>query len=462
MGSTHSASYPASSPHLARTIGLGGSIAFVVGGVVGAGIYALIGPIGAQAGTAIWLAFLLAMVVSLMGAIPIIQLASALPRAGAGYLYASRMLSPMAGTVTSAWVLLGGACSTCVVSLALVSYLPLPGGLAAHPHLAAITVIAGFYAVLLLGVRFAIGLQVVMAAQMIAALALYIVAGLVEVDLQVSTTPRGGPAGFLMAVILCYNTCLGFQILAEMGEEIKQPRRTIPLALFIGGSVVAVIYVLVGVVFVNSLPFDSETYKSINAPLSASGALLLPPALVAFVNFGAVTAGLTSLNAAAVALPREIYAQARDGVLPAPLARIAPHAKAPLVALTAFIGLVLVLMLAHRDLDFYGYMAAVGIQIMTSAICLASLRLQARHPDLYRAAYIRFPRWSLVLCTVITIAASVGFVALIALERPSVAVAYLVLTVAASAYHALRRRGLLRAGVDLESRARLIPGSDDA
>ncbi len=443
------ANAPGCTPELARTIGLGGAIAFVVGGVVGAGIYALIGPIGAQAGTAIWLAFAIAIVVSLLGAIPLIQLASALPRAGAGYLYASRLLSPVMGTITSAWVILGGACSTCVVSLALVSYMPLPKAVAAHPHLAAVAVVTIFYFILLLGVRFAMGLQIVMAAQMLAALLVYIIAGVAQVDLAFSVVPRGGASGFLLAVILCYNTCLGFQVLAEMGEEIRDARRTIPLALFVGSGLVAVIYILVGMVFVNSLPFDPAAYESINAPLSASGALLLSPALLAFLNFGAVTAGLTSLNAAAIAIPRELYAQARDGLLPSRIARIAPHAKAPLVALSVFIGLVVVLMLTQRDLDFYGYMAAVGIQLMTSVMCFACLRLRARDPDAFASAYIRFPTGVLILCTVVTVIASIGFVALIAIERPGVALAYLMLSVAAWSYYRLRRETLLRSGRDL-------------
>ncbi len=448
-------------PHLVRSIGLSGSVAFVVGGVVGAGIYALIGPIAAGAGSAIWLAFILAILVSLMGAIPVIQLASALPRAGAGYLFASRLLFPMAGTVTSAWVILGGACSTCVVALALVGYLPLPAILRSDPHLAAGVVVVLFYLVLLFGVKLAIGLQVLMAAQMLLALSLYVGAGLLQVDLQFSFVPRGGATGFLMAVILCYNTCFGFQILAEMGEEIRDARRTIPLALLIGGSVVAVLYILVGTVFVSAMPFDPESYRSINAPLSASGARLLPPGALDFVNFGAVTAGLTSLNAAAIALPRELFAQARDGILPIPLSRVAPHAKAPLVALTVYFTLVVLLMLAQRDLDFYGYMAAVGIQVMTSAICIASLRLGRLFPEHYQSAYVRFPRWTLVLCAGITLAASAGFIVLIAFERPTVVLLYGLLTAGTAGYHRVRVRWLTQHGVPWQERVHAIPGEDE-
>ena len=96
---------------LQRTIGLAGASALVVGGVIGAGIFVMVRDIGALAGPAIWLSFVVAIAVSMIGVIPLIQLAGALPTAGAGYMFASRMLTPYLGVMVSAWVLLGGACS---------------------------------------------------------------------------------------------------------------------------------------------------------------------------------------------------------------------------------------------------------------------------------------------------------------------------------------------------------------
>lgn len=452
---------PTAAPALERAIGLHGAVALVVGAVIGAGIYSLIGPIAAMAGGATWLAFVLAMTISLIGVIPVIQIAGTLPRAGGGYLFTSRLLFPMAGTIMSAWVLIAGTCSTAVATLALVTYLPLPEHSLITPHSIGLALVLTFYLILLSGLRMAVGVQVIMVAQMLLALFFYCAAGIFRADFQLSLTPRAGATGFLMAVVLCYNSCFGFQVLAEMGEEIKNARRTIPLALLFGGLTVTVIYVVVGTVLVGTLPYSPEAYKDVAKPLGASAALFLPAPVVAFVGFGAVTAGLTSLNAAAMSLPREVFAQARDGMLPERLARVGGQTHTPIAAVTVFFALMIAVILTFRDLEFYGYTAAVGLQAMTSVLCIASLRLRARYPDRYEKAFIRFPRWALVACTVVTVLASVGFIALIVSERPSVAAIYGVLTVLAAAYHAARVRYLRSRGFPWDELVRQIPGSDE-
>lgn len=448
-------------PHLERTIGLAGAVALVVGGVIGAGIYALIGSIGAKAGNATWLAFIAAMFVSVVGAIPIIQVASAMPRAGAGYLFASRLLFPMAGTVTSGIILVAGACSTSLVMIALSTYLPPAITFGVPPHLIAVGMLVAFYLVMLLGLRMAMGLQIVMVAHMLIALGVYCVAGVYSTPLQFSFAPRQGGGDFFVAIVLCYNACMGFQVLAEMGEEIRDARRTIPLALLIGGAIVSIIYVVLGTVLVNSLPNSPDAYNPDNTPLNASALTFLPSPVVTFIALGSLTAGLTSLNAAAVALPRELFAQSRDGMLPESLGRVAPHAHSPLRAVTAYFVLVVLLMLPNFDQDFYGVMAAIGIQVITAAIGLASLRLNAKYPDLYRNAYAAFPIWLLWTCTIITVLVTIGFIAMMAIEMPAVVVCYVVLTACLAVYHVARVAYARRAGIPYDDRVRRIPGGDE-
>lgn len=448
-------------PHLQRTIGLTGAVALVIGGVIGAGIYALIGSIGAKAGNATWLAFVAAMFVSVIGAVPVIQVASAMPRAGAGYMFASRLLFPMAGTITSGVILVAGASSTSLTMIAITTYLPPALTFGVPPHLIAVGMLIAFYLIMLLGLQLAIGLQVIMVAQMLAALGLYCLAGLYSTPLHFSMTPRQGGGEFFIAIVLCYNSCMGFQVLAEMGEEIRNAKRNIPLALLIGGVIVSAIYIVVGMVLVNSLPFTPENYDPDNAPLNASALLFLPPAAVMFINFGSLTAGLTSLNAAAVALPRELFAQSRDGILPESLSYVAPRTHSPLRAITAFFALMIALVLANLDQDFYGLMAAIGIQVVTAALCLGALRLNTKFPELNKDAYISFPNWIVWTCTVVTVVVTVGFVAMMASEMPVVIVCYAVLVAFLAVYHVVRVQYARRAGIPYDERVRRLPGDDE-
>jgi len=455
-------------PHLDRAITLSGATALVVGGVIGAGIFALVAPIVANAGAATWIAFLIALAVSITGAVPVVQLASTLPRAGAGYFFASRLLTPMSGTLASWWILFGGACSSCVVSTAFASYVLAaygPPGLPGYTvGLFAITIVIAFYVVYLFGVRLAMGIQIVFAIQMLLALGAYAILGAARVDITIGFNAPLGVSAFFMAVVICYNTCIGFTVLAEMAEEIRDPHRTIPLAIFLGGGVVAVVYILIGAVFWGSVTQDSEAILAMEAPLIQSARTFMGSEWwIHWLNIGAITAGLTSLNAAAVSLPREIFAQARDVILPTGAARIDARTRTPLAAVTIYIAFVLVLLITgivfKFSIDFYSYLTVVGIQVANSIICLASLSLSRRFPEEFNQGYIRFPLWILLLCTIVTVLASAGLFVLMAMEEPAVVWIYAVLTIIGITYHHYRVRALRRRGVPFDEHVRAIPES---
>lgn len=453
--------------HLERSIGLIGATSLVVGAVIGAGIFVLIGSITDQTGGAIWLAFGIAILVSVASAIPLVQIASALPRAGAGYFFASRLTTPLFGTITSMWILLGGACSTCVVALAFSEYVLAfvnPGASVHWVYGCAMLIVALFYFVYQFGVRLAMGLQVIFAVQMVIAFSAYCVLGLFRVELELAwLPPQGIGSGFLLAIVLCFNTCIGFGILAEMAEEVKDATRTIPLALFIGGSLVGILYVLIGLIYLGSLSLTDGDTSNLEAPLAFSASLFMPGWLVTFLGIGAITAGLTSLNAGAVALPRELFAQARDGILPAWLGKVDARTHSPLHAVTCYIIVVLLLLaigwVRGLVIDDFSYVTVVGIQVATSAICVSALFLRVRFPEEVSKAYVQLPQWFIVLCTLVTCIASAGLILLLSIESPPVIIIFAILTVATILYQRIRVGRLRAAGVDFDARVRAIPES---
>lgn len=457
---------------LRRTINLAGAVALVVGAVIGAGVYVLVSDIAVHAGSAIWLAFTGAMIISLIGVLPLIQLAGALPRAGGGYFFGSRMLGPFAGTLTSWWVVLAGASSTCLVALTLAYSLRsyIPEAFQFTPGIWAMIIVAAFYGIYFFGMTLAMSLQVVFAIQFVSALILYGVFGLGAVDFEIGITPPGGGLALLMGVLVCYSTCMGFQVIAELGEEIKNARRNIPLALLIGGGIVALIYILVSQVFVSAVPYDAALYREMESPLlSTAGAFMSGP-LVGYLAVGAFAAGITSLNAAAIALPREIFAQARDGILPPFFAKVTPHTHVPQRAVSAYFGFVLLLLvlapwLAPKDdagvpnqTEFFSIMAGIGILVMSAVLCVASLRLPHRFPERYATSYIRFPMGLLWVCTIITVLVSLGFAILMTLELPQVMAYYTGWTLFVATYYKWATRHFVREDWD---RIDALPGEDE-
>jgi len=249
-----------------------------------------------------------------------------------------------------------------------------------------------------------------------------------------------GIGGFAMATILCYSVCMGFQVIAEMGEEMQHARRNIPLSLAIGGVIVLVLYVAVGSTFVNSVPYDPEYIRNLKAPLSESATLFMPAPLVVFLGIGALSAGLTSLNAAALALPREIFAQAREGIIPSWLGVVNARTRTPLHAETAFFVLVFGLLAFNASIDFYGIMAAVGILLMTVMLSIASMRLPRLLPEEYRSAFIQIPPKMLVFIAILAIVTSLGFIAIVVTEAQSAAWIYVGFSILVLVHYAMRMR----------------------
>ncbi|MCG6908509.1 MAG: amino acid permease [Deltaproteobacteria bacterium] len=453
-------SHAADALKLGRSVGLLGGIALVVGGVIGMGIYALIAAVGAQAGTGLWVAFLLAIFISGVGVAPLIQIVSALPRAGGGYLFTSRLLHPLIGTLASCWAIFGGTCMTAMVALGLAGYIApyLPGS--PPVRLVAFVLPILFYTLFLFGLRLAASVQMLLVAQLIVALLVYGLSGAFSFDLSLAVDMPRGIDGLIMATILCYSVCMGFQVIAEMGEEIKTPRRNIPLALVIGGSIVLLVYILVGTVFINSLPYDFNSIGALTAPLMDSGKRFLSGFWVLFLSIGALSAGLTSFNAGAIALPRELLAQARDGILPRFLERVHPRTRTPLNAVTVYFVLMLALILTGRSIDFYGVVTAVGILMMTATISIAAVRLPNKFPRAYAKAYFHIPRGWLIILAAVSVVSSLGFVFIVTVEMPAAGLIYVILSLAVAVYYFLRVRWLKHTGVDWERRVLTVPGDD--
>ena len=446
---------------LERSIGLPGGIALVIGGVIGMCIYALIAAVGAQAGSALWIPFTLAIIVSAIGVAPLILIASALPRAGGGYLYTSRLINPLVGTVTSFLTILGASSSTAMVALGLSGYITPFLPIDVPVRVLAILLPLVFYVLYFFGLRLAAGIQMILAAQLILALLVYGFSGIAEAGLNFSVSFPQGLGGLIMATILCYSVCMGFQVIAEMGEEMKNARRNIPLSLLIGGLMVLFIYLIVGTVFINAVPYDFEKIEVMTAPLMETGRIFLPEFWVVFLSVGALSAGLTSFNAGAIALPRELFSLARDGIMPVALSKLHKRTRAPMNAVTVYFAFTIILILFGKSIDFYGVMTAVGILMMTAIIAIAAVRLPTKFPDRYERAYFKLSKGWLVIIAVISVVSCLGFIFLVLIELPVVGVIYACWIVVVCIYYFLRVTYLKKAGVDWDARIQQIPGFDE-
>jgi APA family basic amino acid/polyamine antiporter len=408
---------------LKNKIGLLGGVGIVTGGVVGMGTYVLIPGIVANAGPAAWLAITIALVVSVLSVLPLIQLSSAMPIAGGGFEYCRRLLSPYAGFLVSWLAVIGGACSISLIGTALAEQFKtyIPFGI--PPHIAAMCFVAVFYLFYLLGLQIVTMVQVVLCLQLLTALFMYFVPILFSKNFTIHASLPETP-NFLLAVILAFNICLGFQIIIELGEEMKNPSRNIPLALLIGGGIILLVYLCVTFAYIYSVGLEhtSEKIKLITTALPYYGT-----AGIAFINFGVISSGLASFSGGAIALPRELFAMARAKALPGYFQQVDRRGN-PSRAVALFFCIVLVIMgvgniLEHFGIietyfgpdiiDFYAFLAIFGIMIMTIVLSVAAFRLPCKMPAEYASAYIHLPRWLLYMLCVVSIASSVFLITVI-------------------------------------------------
>ena len=435
---------------LKNKIGLLGGVGIVVGGVIGMGTFVLIPAIVDKAGPAAWLAITIALVVSILSILPTIQLSSAMPIAGGGFEYCRRLLSPYAGFLVSWLAVIAGACTLSLISIGLMEQFKefLPSFL--PPHIAAMCFVAAFYLFYLLGLQIVTMVQVVFCLQLLISLFMYFVPILASKNFVLHATMPETP-NFILAVIFSTNICLGFQIIIELGEEMKNPGKNIPLALLIGGSIVLLVYLCVTFAYISSvgLMHTSEKINLISTALpyySAAG--------IAFIRFGVISSGLASYSGGAVALPRELYAMARAKALPEYFEHVDKGGN-PSRAVGLFFSIVLVILGIGTSLEyagfienyfgpdvieFYAFLAIFGIMIMTLVMSIAALRLPTKMAAEYADAYIRLPKWLLYGLCILSVISSSLLMAVISTKIIVIWIYLIILGLVTVLYYAYSRK----------------------
>jgi amino acid transporter len=323
---------------------------FILGDILGAGVYVLVGEVASQAGGAVWLPVLIALGLAALTAGSYAELATKYPRAGGASHYANRAFGPFAGSVVGFCMLAAGVVSVAALARAfggeyLQEFLTLPTAVVATVVLVALALLN------IRGIKESLRANVVATVVEVGGLALIVGLGVWlilrgDADFSRLTDFGNGQgtalSGVLGAAVLAYYSFLGFETSVNLGEETKDPRRSYPRALFGALAVAGVIYLLVGVVASAVVPTDVLVESSgplLEVVREAGGVpewLFSLVALIAISN-GALLTGIMSSRLA--------YGMARDGLLPAVLATVLPNRRTPWVAVvvTAAASLILAL-----------------------------------------------------------------------------------------------------------------------
>ena len=360
---------------LRRTLGLASLSFYGIGLILGAGVYSVIGAATAQAGAAVWQSFALGSIAALLTGLSYAELATTYPKAGAEFVYIgaafprARWLATLIGLVLVA----GAAATATTVAVAFGGYL---SDFAKVPvWLAAVALLAAATALCVFGLRESTWVNIVFTLIEAGGLVLFVVVGTSapEFGKAFATPPHFGVMSGAALVFFAY---LGFEEIANLAEETREPGRDLPRAILISVAVTTILYVLVGLAAVALIA--PEVLAQSESPLAEAvkaRSLVAARALSGIALFATANTALITLLAAS----RMLYGMARDGDLPRMLGAVSRR-KTPWAATLAVAGI------AFAALPLGGIAALAGVSSFAAllgfaAVNVALIVLRRREPS---------------------------------------------------------------------------------
>ena len=443
---------------LERNLSLGGAIATITGLVIGASIFVLIPELAGITGPSLYIAYALSAIPALFCILYVVQLGSAVPVTGAHYIAVTRWISPLAGWVGSLCGTIAIVATNCLVSWGFAQYIAhyIPG---MPPVAWAMGVVVIFAVINYLGIRLVGWSQMLMMAVFVLAMLLFGIGGAINMnpDNLVPLFPKG-IEGFVMVCIIATMSWLGFLGLAEVGGEIKSPRRNIPLALIISFFVVLFLYVLQPFALVSTMPWNEAAEIGEAAVLVAAGRFL-PASAVAFIALGAIMAMLTTINALILIAARDLTAWGRDAMMPTIFSRVNRRFRTPDVSLLTITVLALIGILFARTLSEYAVVTVLALMIVQILGATATWLLPKRAPHIFNRAIFKFSlfwRWfTWIGCLIIfTLIFLFGL-----MVKMTVGIVFICVIAAGMIYWFARKAYLKGHGIDLDKQLKGITGA---
>lgn len=390
---------------LARTIGLFQLTLFGVGATIGTGIFIVLTQAVPVAGPAVIWSFVIAGAVAGFTAICYAELASAVPVSGSSYSYAYATLGEGVAMIVAACLLLEYGVSAAAVAVGWSQYLnelfenlfswQIPEAIAQAPeqggviNAPAVLLIVLCTMLLLRGSSESAKVNAIMVLIKIGVLALFVVVGVSgwESD-NLSNFSPFGLDGITSAAGIIFFSFIGLDAVSTAGEEVKNPRRNMPLAILFALVIVTGIYVLVTVVAVAAQPF--ETFEGQEAGLSAiledvTGSSWPATVLAA----GAVISIFSVTLVVLYGQSRILFAMARDGMIPEFFHKLDPRTLTP-VRTTIVVAVLVSLLAGFIPINFLAEMTSIGTLTAFLIVSVGVMVLRQRAPDLPRGFKVPF------------------------------------------------------------------------
>ncbi|SMC63955.1 APC family permease [Kibdelosporangium aridum] len=310
---------------LRRQLGVSDAVTIGLGSMIGAGIFAALAPAAGAAGSGLLVGLAVAAVVAYCNATSSARLAARYPASGGTYVYGRERLGEFWGYLAG-WSFVVGKTASCAAMALTVGAYVWPS----HAHAVAVAAVVALTAVNYGGIQKSAWLTRAIVAVVLAVLAAVVVTAFASDHAAVGRLSLGSdvtPFGVLQAAGLLFFAFAGYARIATLGEEVRDPARTIPRAVPIALGITLVVYALVAAATLGIL--GPQQLAQATAPLSEVARAAGAPWLEPVVRIGAACAALGSLLALILGVSRTTFAMARDRYLPPALSAVHPRFGVP-------------------------------------------------------------------------------------------------------------------------------------
>lgn len=419
---THAQMISSTETEFKREIGVFGGVSIIGGIMIGSGIFYLGSYVLQRTGMNLGLALLcwiIAGVISLFGGLCYAELGTAMPRAGGRVVYLNEAFHPVVGFMAgfTDWII-GGPGSVAAVSLALMEVLRSLTGMSPFGvKVGAVILIVGATLYNLVGVKVAAFVQSISMVAKLIPIAIILVAALfaghVSPDLSLGSASEYAAANdtsvfgmMALAIVAALWAYEGWTNLNTVAEEIKNPKRNLPLALIIGIGGVGLIYTIFNFVIMKVLPHDEIVSMINNEDLYLGTAVakqVLGGAGALVVSIGMILSMFGSMNGMILAQPRMYYAMAEEGHFFKSFTKLHPKYKVPYVPIIVQCVLAVILVFVS-SLDKLTNYVVIGGMVFNALVILAVPILRKKYPAIERPYKVWFYPVSVIITVIIFVA----------------------------------------------------------
>lgn len=350
-----------------RHLGLVGATNIGLGAMLGGGIYVISGTAAGIIGPALVVAYLVTGILAMFTAINYAEIASSIPKQGGGYTFAHDTLGGLPAFLTGWFLMIGNivACGLYALAVAHTLAVFIPDG-TQYVAMIALAIIAITFVTNTISVKSVSGVLGILNIAQAIILFSFVAIGLLFIEpanLMPFFAENAGLPAFMATVSFIYISFVGFELVTSVSEEIKDPAKNVPRAIFLTVAIGTGVYIAASLVIVGVVPFTqvAETFT----PIADVFEVMIPGGLIIGLA-GMAASNYAALNATFLAGARIVYSMGRDRFLPKSFDSVNKKLKTPIPALILVLILVSLFALSAdvvlvAQLSVFGYLIAQAI-----------------------------------------------------------------------------------------------------